>query len=502
LIDAQIGVNSCLIFELDDSVCVQAVTRSVDEILESYFDTRASNEARAGLSSKELCQYETHPHTGILYYKGRLSPDTRLAVQDLDLLNLAFLDKDEISFHRPPVLSNSDIFYAYALHCHYNLVPHGGIESTLLEISKRFYPVRPRKVLAKILADCIKCRLLRKKRLQQEMSEHSSLRTTLAPAFAHVCIDLAQNFSTKTRFAGRQVMNCPALIIVCILTGATGIYAMEDWSTQSVVQGLERHSARHGIPNVIFVDSGTQLKKLKSVSFDIIDVKNIIRNKLSCELVISPPKAHSSQGKVERKIGLIKNLLERVARTGLLQSFLNWETTFAMIANHLNNLPISRPSATSVMIPEWTVLTPNRLLLGRNNNRSLIVPLVVDCTPSQVFLRNCEAQQTFFKLLVKQIHLFIPKSKWFSSDEVFLGDLVIFFIGESELKLRSQVWHYGRVVEISGKRLTLEYTLYPSDTKKLIERSKRDVVRIASEDELCFNSKAHKDKVVGSILHV
>ena len=497
MVDAEVGVNSCLLFKADDSLCIQATARSVEEILELYFDTRASNEARAGLSSKELSQYETHPHTGVLYYKGRLSPDTRLAVQDLDLLDLAFLDKDEISFHCPPILPGSDIFQAYALHCHYNLVPHGGIESTLLEMSKRFYPVRPRKALAKILAGCIKCRLLRKKRLQHEMSPHSSLRTTIAPPFAHVSIDLAQNFSTKTRFAGRQVMNCPALIIVCILTGATGIYAMEDWSTQSVVQCLERHSARHGIPSIVFVDSGTQLKKLKTVTFDIADVKNVIKNKMSCELVVSPPKAHSSQGKVERKIGLIKNLLERVARTGLLQSFLNWETTFAMIANHLNNLPISRPSANSVMTPEWSILTPNRLLLGRNNNRSLVGPFVVDCTPSQIFLRNCEVQKTFLKLLVKQIHLFIPKSKWFTSDQVFLGDLVMFFIGESELKPRSQVWHYGRVVEINGKRLTLEYTLFPSNTKKLIERSKRDVVRIASEDELCFNSKDHKDVVVG-----
>jgi hypothetical protein len=58
------------------------------------------------------------------------------------------------------------------------------------------------------------------------------------------------------------------------------------------------------------------------------------------------------------------------------------------------------------------------------------------------------------------------------------------------------IWHYGVVVAIDGLRLTIEYTLPPSVTRKLIERSKRDVVRIAGEDELDFNTESHFKKLV------
>ena len=57
-------------------------------------------------------------------------------------------------------------------------------------------------------------------------------------------------------------MKSNALVIVCIMTGATNILALEGLETVDVIQALERHASRHGIPAVIFVDNGTQLKTL------------------------------------------------------------------------------------------------------------------------------------------------------------------------------------------------------------------------------------------------
>ena len=52
-------------------------------------------------------------------------------------------------------------------------------------------------------------------------------------------------------------MKIYALVIVCIMTGTTNILASEGLETADVVQALERHASRHGIPAVIFVDNGT-----------------------------------------------------------------------------------------------------------------------------------------------------------------------------------------------------------------------------------------------------
>ena len=218
----------------------------------------------------------------------------------------------------------------------------------------------------------------------------------LAPAFTHTMCDLAQNFNCKTRVTGRATLKAPALVFTCIITGACGINMCEDWSTVSVLQAIERHSSRYGIPSFLYVDSGSQLLKLKEVHFSIRDLGSKLQSKLCCTLVTAPPKSHSHQGKVERKIGLIKDILDKINEPKFLLSFLGWETILARIANHLNNLPICKASSRSTTVPDYNILTPNRLLLGRNNSRALTGPLVLESSPSTALERLCQVEECFF----------------------------------------------------------------------------------------------------------
>ena len=477
-----------------DPTRIQVLVSASQTIVDYYWDTRCTLLCKTRLLARELSQYEEDPTRGLLFYKGRLAQDSKVAVVDLELLDLSFLDGQEITFCNPCTMPDSIIFYAYAIWVHLKSAPHMGLESTLVEIMKRFHPVRPRRILGKLLGDCVKCKAVRRKVLEHEMAKHKSPRITLAPPFTFCMGDLAQDFLTKSRFSGRQSMKAPALVLCCLLSGATAIYMLEDWSTQSVAQALERHGCRYGFPSQLYVDSGSQLKKLSSTTYSIIDLTTSLRSKFCCEIVVAPPKSHSSQGRVERRIGLIKTALSKLAESGFLLSFLGWECLFSRIANDLNNLPISRASSTGTTRPEWSVLTPNRLLLGRNNKRSMVGPLVINATPSLSFERLQEAQEEWYRLFMKQIHLFVPSPKWFHSDYVGVGDVVLFFL-DTHMKSTGTTWHYGLVTNVSGLTLTLEYTVPPSNTKKSLMRSKRDVVRIAHEAELDFNTEAHALRV-------
>jgi hypothetical protein len=299
----------------------------------------------------------------------------------------------------------------------------------------------------------------------------------------------------KTRNAGRQTFKAPALVVCCLLTGAIGIYVLEDWSTESVISALTRHSTRYGVPSVLYIDAGSQLKALKNVCFDVQNLSHTLKCKMSCQLVVAPPKSHVNQGRVERRIGILKQMLLNLGEPRFLMSFLSWETLFYSIANYLNDLPLARASERSVVRPEYSVLTANRLLLGRNNSRALAGPMLMDTRLSAIHERAVEAQETFFKLLHKHIRSLIPRSKWFTSDHIAVNDLVLFFFEDSPLSSKSRPWHVGWVRVIDGSRLTIEYTIGMSDTKKAIERSKRDCCRIAAEDELIFNSHEHMKKI-------
>ncbi len=62
--------------------------------------------------------------------------------------------------------------------------------------------------------------------------------------------------------------------------------------------------------------------------------------------------------------------------------------------------------------------------------------------------------------------MFVPRLKWFRSDDVNAGDVVMFFV---EQELKSARWHYALVKEVKGHRLIHEYTNPTSDSKKFIE---------------------------------
>lgn len=235
------------------------------------------------------------------------------------------------------------------------------------------------------------------------------------------------------------------------------------------------------------------------MTFSIQTLSHSLQTNMNCKLVVSAPKAHVSQGRIERRIGILKDMLSKLSEPKFLMSFLAWETLFSSISNHLNDLPIARASSRSVIRPEYSILTPNRCLLGRNNSRSLAGPLVLTSKPSTMFERALDAQETFYKLLHKQMFLLIPRPKWFKSDQLSINDIVLFFLDDSPFKERSRQWHYGRVINLSGNQVTLEYTIGSSTTKKSISRTKRTCCRIASEEELCFNSSKHMDSIVSGL---
>lgn len=102
-------------------------------------------------------------------------------------------------------------------------------------------------------------------------------------------------------------------------------------------------------------------------------------------------------------------------------------------------------------------------------------------------------QEEFFKIFLKSLHLFIPRPKWFKSDLLEVKDIVIFFIQES-FKVHSCIWHYAQVTGIQGNRLTLRY-FQGKGGERTVERQRRDVVRVASLEELNMTSADQFKKI-------
>ena len=98
-------------------------------------------------------------------------------------------------------------------------------------------------------------------------------------------------------------------------------------------------------------------------------------------------------GKVERKIQQIKKSLDKSFDKSRL-SILQWETMGQQVANSINNLPIGLGNKVD-SLETLDILTPNRLILGRNNSRNPVCPLALTDDYGKIIESNKNIYESF-----------------------------------------------------------------------------------------------------------
>ena len=152
------------------------------------------------------------------------------------------MDAHEIAGSVTVVLADSPVFFSFLMAVHMKIVPHAGVITTMREISKKMLVLyAPKKIIAKVRAYCVKCKMIIKQTVELEMQKHKFPRTMIAPPFYNVMIDIAYGFQGQPFKNARKKVNVYALVIVCLLTGATNIIAIEGIETQDVVLAIEKH---------------------------------------------------------------------------------------------------------------------------------------------------------------------------------------------------------------------------------------------------------------------
>ena len=172
--------------------------------------------------------------------------------------------------------------------------------------------------------------------------------------------NIAYGFRGKQFKGARKELKGYALLIVCLLSGACNILAMEGCETQDVVAAIERHSARYGVPGYLYIYNGKQLKAIKHSSIILRDVHAQVQDSSLIKIVVSTANAHSERGRVERKIRTLRESLERMGvNSSHAQTVLQWETLFSKIENTVDNLPIAKGSTTNATNLGYEIITPN-----------------------------------------------------------------------------------------------------------------------------------------------
>ena len=474
---------------------VVEVTENMLKAAFSYFAMKATAEAKKFVEKYKYIHISKEID-GVLYYSGRILSDYRF--DGTPELCEAAIDLCRTTFCVPVMDQYSPVAISIALeiHWHHSDVQHRGIEAITRQMERVAHIIAGHKLATSIKDGCKKCRALNKKSVEMAMGPIQDANLCIAPPFFATQVDIFGPFKAYSLANKRATIKVWYLIFCCCTTCATDVRVMEDYSSEAVVMAFIRLSCSYGYPKYLLPDAGSQLiKSCDEMKYSYADVKQELSTDYGVQYSPCPVGAHYVHGKVERKIQEVKKSVSIHVENERL-SMIQWETLMMQISNSINNLPIGLRSKKK-NLDTLDLLTPNRLILGRNNNRSPNAPLVL-CTRHQNLIdQNATIFKAWFNAwLIGYVPQLIERPKWHTNDrELNIGDIVLFLKSEKEF---DEQYQYGMVCAVHQgndghiRRVDVKYRNSTEETTRTTQRGVRDLVVISPVDELDIYERLYK----------
>ena len=410
-------------------------------------------------------------------------------------LSDVMFDLSKTTFCVPITDKHSPIAYSIVneVHSHHPDVKHSGVETTLRHVQLVAYVIGGRELVKKYGKNCTRCRILNKNTVKVLMGPLHEGQLKVAPAFCRTQVDLFGPFTSYDLTNKRKPVKIWFVIFCCVTTSAVDIRVMEDYSTEAFLLAFVRFACRVGFPKMLLPDEGSQLVKgCQTMILRFTDIKNRLYTEYGVEFEVCPVGAHYMHGKVERKIQQVKKSITINMESNRL-SVLQWESLVAQVANGINNLPLGLGNKVECL-EDLDIITPNRLLLGRNNNRCPSGPLTAQHTFKRMLDMNKNIYDTWFQSWLKSyVPSLIDRPKWLTTDTIIkIGDVVLFLKSEKEFE---RDYQYGIIHTVNVGRdghirvVEVEYQNHNEGVKRYTTRGVRDLVVIQPLDEPGINAE-------------
>ena len=266
-------------------------------------------------------------------------------------------DLDVCAKH-PILLPSSHHFTMLVIRQSHEKVLHGGVKETLTELRSRFWIVKGRSVVKKLLHKCVVCKKIDGKPYASSLPPPlPEFRVTQSPPFAFTGLDYAGPL--YLRGTEDKVWIC---LFTCCATRALHLDLVVDMTTEAFIRCFKRFVARRGIPQVIISDNSKTFKAADKVIAEILNRPEIeeffagVRVKWNFNL----EKAPWWGGFFERLVKSTKRCLKKIIGTTRL-SYEELQTVLVEVEAILNSRPLTYVTSEDLEEP----LTPSHLLTGR-----------------------------------------------------------------------------------------------------------------------------------------
>ena len=263
------------------------------------------------------------------------------------------LDRADLSVEeRHPVVILPGSYHVTTLlvkHLH-GEVKHQGRHFTQGMIrAKGYLVIGGKRIVNRIIHQCMTCRNLRGKQLHQKMADLPVQRLTPAPPFTYVGLDVFGPWQVVTRRT-REGVACNkrwAVIFTCLTVRAVHIELIESMDTSSFINALCRFLAVRGPVAELRSDCGTNFVGARNELEAVLKEMNkkdieVFLNQQGCEWIFNPPHASHADGMWERMIRISRKILDsmllELRSKHLTHKVLS--TLMAEVAAIVNNRPL------------------------------------------------------------------------------------------------------------------------------------------------------------------
>ncbi|XP_048576716.1 uncharacterized protein LOC116603307 [Nematostella vectensis] len=340
-----------------------------------------------------------------------------------------------------------------ALHHHVKVHHQGRLITSGATRQAGFWLIGGHATVTKAIKDCVTCKKLRGRPLEQRMADLPPDRTEVCSPFTNVGFDVFGPWSVKSRKTRGAIANAKrwGLVFTCLSSRAIHIEVLESMDTSAFICALRRFFALRGHAKLLRCDCGTNFVGAKTgldsamKELNKEDAERFVREQ-GCEWILNPPHASHFGGVWERQIRTIRRVLDGMfAELGdhqLTHDLL--VTLIAEVAAIVNARPIS---ALPMDADQPQPLSPAMLLSMKERPTG---PPPGRFLPTDIYARRrwrCVqylAEQVWSRWRREYLQNLQPREKWNGTTESLRAGDIILLRDETEHR---NDWPLGRVTE-------------------------------------------------------
>lgn len=331
-------------------------------------------------------------------------------------------------------------------------VLHGGTQSTLAYIRRRFWIIAARNKVRAHIRNCVICFRQKPQTSVQIMGNLPPNRINPARPFIHTAVDYSGFIKVRsTRGRGQHSTKAYIALFVCLVTKAIHLELVTDLTSTAFIAAYKRFTGRRGLCQDVYSDNGTNFvganKELhKNHRASVKEVHNEIGSALAQDGTswhFSPPLAPHFNGLAEAGIKSTKTLLKRI----IGESTLTYEeliTLLSQVEACLNSRPLS-PLSTDPT--EMSPLTPAHFLIGAPlttvPEKSFIDVNITRLTRWQLVQQMY--QQFWRRWSSEYFHQLYQRSKWQTTSENLKEGNMVLLKDDNQPPSK---WKLGRITNV------------------------------------------------------